>query len=153
MSSANVLPSAPPAAEPTYALLYPNLPIKQVNAYNFWLTEISKIEKQVANEVEHYRLVLKKYKKAREVVSYSMTGLGVATAVLSSRAFSASLTGIWVMVGVPVGVVGALCGVISTALTGANKKLEVKEIKHSRAPKRWMTTKFRTRSSNLSRGR
>ena len=122
MSSANVLPSAPPAAKPTYALLYPN----------FWLTDISKIEKQVADEVERYRLVLKKYKKARKVVSYSVAGLGVATAVLSSGAFSASLTGIGVVVGVPVDVVGALCGIISTTLTGANKKLEVKEIKHSR---------------------
>ena len=54
-----------------------------------------------------------------------MAGLGVATAVLSSGAVAASLTGIG-------DVVGALCGAISTALTEVNKKIEVKEIKHSR---------------------
>ena len=65
MSSANMIPSAPPGDENFYSTptqLYPNIPATS-NAENFWLTEISKIEKQIAGEVEHYRLVLKKYKK------------------------------------------------------------------------------------------
>ena len=48
MSSANVLPSAE----------------------NFRLIEISKIEKEISVEVEYYRLVLKKYKKARKAIRY-----------------------------------------------------------------------------------
>ena len=59
MSSVNVLPSAPPADIENQ--LYPNIP-----SDNFRLTEISKIEKEISAEVEHYRLVLKKYKKSPE---------------------------------------------------------------------------------------
>ena len=58
MSSVNVLPSAPPADIENQ--LYPNIP-----SDNFRLTEISKIEKEISAEVEHYRLVLKKYKKRK----------------------------------------------------------------------------------------
>lgn len=70
MSSANVLPpSAPPreGVENYYSTkvqqstqLYPSL------VKNFWLTEISKIEKEIADEVEHYMPVLKTYKKLRK---------------------------------------------------------------------------------------
>lgn len=63
MSSADVLPSAPPADEPTFTHLYLSKPPSQpVNAQNFRLTEISKIEKKVADEVELYRPVLTKNK-------------------------------------------------------------------------------------------
>ena len=60
MSSANVIPSAPPEIE---TQLYPNLPAT-TNAENFRLTEISKIEKEISDEVEHYRIVLKNIKKS-----------------------------------------------------------------------------------------
>ena len=75
MSSANVLPSEPPEIE---TQLYPNLPA--TNAKNFRLTEISKIEKEISGEVEHYRIVLKKYKKVRKVIHYSVVSLGALTA-------------------------------------------------------------------------
>jgi len=58
MSSANVLPSAPPDET-----LYPVL---AAPSENFRLTKISKIEKEISDEVEHYRLVLKRYKKSPE---------------------------------------------------------------------------------------
>jgi len=45
MSSANVLPSAPPAEN-----LYPVLASP---AENFRLTEISRIEKEISDQVEH----------------------------------------------------------------------------------------------------
>ena len=78
MSSANVLPSAPPAET-----LYPVL---AAPAENFRLTEISRIEKEISDQVDHYRLVLKKYKKARKAVHYSAVCLGAVSAALSSRA-------------------------------------------------------------------
>ena len=84
MSSANVLPSAPPAET-----LYPVL---AAPAENFRLTEISRIEKEISDQVEHYRLVLKKNKKARKAVHYSAVGLGAVSAALSSGAIAASLT-------------------------------------------------------------
>jgi len=84
MSSADVLtPSAPPAA--IERRLYPSLP-ETTNAENFRRTEISKIEKEISAEVEHYRLVLKKYKKVRKAIHYSVVGLGAVTAALSSGA-------------------------------------------------------------------
>jgi len=79
MSSANLLPSAPPAE--IERRIYPNLP-ETTNAENFRLTEISKIEKEISAEVEHYRLVLKKYKKAQKAIHYSVVGLGAVTAAV-----------------------------------------------------------------------
>ena len=55
-----MLPSAPPAE--MERRIYPSLP-ETTNAENFRLTEVSKIEKEISVAVEHYRLVLKKYKK------------------------------------------------------------------------------------------
>jgi len=125
MSSANLLPpSAPPD-------IYPSLP-EMPNAENFRLTEISRIEKEISAEVEHYRLVLKKYKKARKALHYSVVGLGAFTAVLSSGAVATSLTGVGIVVGAPVAGIAALSGAVSTGLSVVNKKLERKVNKHSR---------------------
>ena len=125
MSSVNVLPSAPPADIENQ--LYPNIP-----SDNFRLTEISKIEKEISAEVEHYRLVLKKYKKARKAVHYSAVGLGSVAAALSSGAIAASLTGIGIVVGAPVAGVAACTGAVSTTLTVLNKTIDRKVDKHSR---------------------
>jgi len=125
MSSANVLPSAPPAEIENQ--LYPDLP-----ADNFRLHEISRIEKEISDQVEHYRLVLKRYKKAKKAVHYSAVGLGSVSAVLPSGAIAASLTGVGIVVGAPVAGVAACTGFASTSLTVLNKKLDRKVDKHSR---------------------
>ena len=114
-------PSAPSegvVAEQQYTPLYPSLP----NAETFRLGEISKIEKQISDESEHYRLVLKKYKKALKATSYAAAGLGVATTALSSGAVASALTGVGIIASVPLGIVGALRGIVSTVLLGASKK-------------------------------
>ena len=133
MSAANVLPSVPPREDER---LYPPLPEENIemsrqvqtisNDQNFRLTEISKIEKEISVEVEHYRLVLKKYKKVRKVIHYSVVCLGGVTAALSSAAVATSLTG------APVAAVAAVSGAASTGLSVINKKLERKVNKHSR---------------------
>jgi len=87
---------------------------------------------EISGEVEHYRLVLKKYKKARKAVHYSAVGLGSVAAALSSGAIAASLTGVGVIVGAPVAGVAAATGAASTSLTVLNKKLDLKVDKHSR---------------------
>jgi hypothetical protein len=127
MSSANVLPSAPPAE--IEKQLYPSLPAT-TNAENFRLTEISKIEKEISVEVEHYRLVLKKYKKVRKVIHYSVVCLGAVTAALSSGAVATSLTGVGIVIGAPVATIAALSGAASTGLYVVNKKFERKVNKH-----------------------
>jgi len=130
MSLANLLPPSVPPAE-NERRIYPSLP-KTMNAENFRLTEISRIEKEISAEVEHYRLVLKKYKKARKALHYSLVGLGAFTAVLSSGAVAISLTGVGIVVGVPVAGIATLSGAVSTGLSVVNKKLERKVNKHSR---------------------
>jgi len=90
----------------------------------FWL--------KISAEVEHYRLVLKKYKKARKALHYSLVGLGAFTAFLSSGAVATSLTGVGIVVGAPVAGIAALSGAVSTGLSVVNKKLERKVNKHSR---------------------
>ena len=169
MSSANVLhdhgpyaPSEGVVAEQQYTPLYPSLP----NAETFRVSEISKIEKQISHESEHYRLVLKKYKKAQKATSYAVAGLGIATTALSSGAVASALTGVGIIASVPLGVVGGVCGIVSTVLMGASKKLEKKVNKHSRlsslaaakhntiktsVSKLSTTTEFQTLSSNTSR--
>ena len=87
MSPANVLPSAPAETQ-----LYPNLHDTTTIAENFRLSEISKIRKGIPDVVEHYRLVLKKYKKVRKVIHYSVVCLGAATTVLSAGAIASSVT-------------------------------------------------------------
>ena len=61
MSSANVLPSAPPQ-EPLY-------PVLTEPAGNFRLQKINEIAYTLDNEVGHYRLVAKKYKRAKKFVN------------------------------------------------------------------------------------
>jgi len=130
MSSANLLPPSAPPAE-NERRIYPSLP-ETTNAENFRLTEISKIEKEISAEVEHYRLVLKKYKKARKAIHYSAVGLGAVTAALSSGAVATSLTGVGIVIGEPVAGIAALSGAVSTGLSVVNKKLECKVNRHSR---------------------
>jgi len=107
MSSSYALPTAPPVEG-----MYPDL-----TAVNFRLTEISRIEKEISDQVEHYRLVLKKYKKARKAVHYSAVCLGAVSAALSSGAIAASLTGVGVIIGAPVAGFAAFSGFSSTGLT------------------------------------
>jgi len=129
MSSANVLPSAPPAE--IERRIYTSLP-ETTNAENFRLTEISNIEKEISVAVEHHRLVLKKYKKAWKAIHYSVVGLGAVTAALSSGDVATSLTGVGIVIGAPVAAIASLSGTASTGLSVVNKKLERKVNKHSR---------------------
>ena len=130
--SSNVLPTAPAYEQTeTQTTLYPNL-LTTPNAENFTLTEISKYLREINSEIEHYRLVLKKYKKVRKVIHYSVVCLGAMTTVLSSGAVATSLTGLGALVGVPLGGIAIFSGGASAGLSVINKKLERKVNKHSR---------------------
>ena len=130
--ASNVLPTAPEYRETEMQnTLYPNLPTTP-NSENFRLTEISKCLREINTEIEHYRLVLKKYKKVRKVFHYSVVSLGAMTTVLSSGAVATSLTGLGALVGVPLGAIAIFSGSASAGLSVINKKLERKVDKHSR---------------------
>ena len=105
MSSANVLPSAPPEGVPPP--IYPNLnegvnPLTPVGAgkahvetqkpisaslHDFPLSKVNEIAAELAHEVQHYRLVGKEYKLAKTVANW----LAGSCDVLSTAAFTASL--------------------------------------------------------------
>ena len=76
--------------------------------------------------------MLKKYKKARKALHYSLFGLGAVTVALSSGAVATSLTGVGIVIGAPVAGIAALSGTVSTGLSVVNKKLEHRVNKHSR---------------------
>ena len=113
MSSANVLPSAPGydviavaqqqhAVEPratteTTQSLYPVLP----NGENFRLTKINEIAATLNQEVEHYRLIAKKYKQAHTFAHTTAVTTGGLSVLLSGSSLTTSLTGFGVVVGAP----------------------------------------------------
>ena len=61
-----------------------------------------------------------------------MAGLGVVTTAMSSGAVASALTGVGIVVAVPLGIFGVVCGAVSTGLVTANKKVENKVNKHAR---------------------
>ena len=96
------------------------------------LSKISEIEKQIADESEHYRVVLKKCKKSRQVIHNIVITLGAVTAVLSGGAIASSATGVGIVTAIPIASVAAVCGVASTCLTALNKKIKRKVNKHTK---------------------
>lgn len=84
MSSLNVLPSSPP--EKIYSELLP---------YNF------RLSRNGAEEIEKYRKVAKKYKKAQTATHDTAVGLDSLSAVLSTTGVALSLTGPGIIVGAP----------------------------------------------------
>ena len=83
MSEQNIIPSAPP--------LYPSLQRESVGDYR--LKKISDCQKELENEISHYRRISKKYKRAKTIINAFATSTGVLTVVLSSAGLTASLTG------------------------------------------------------------
>ena len=69
---------------------------------NLRLAKINEVEKEISGEVDHYRLVLKKYKKVQKVIHVAAISLGGLTTLLSSGTIAASLTGVGVVVGAPI---------------------------------------------------
>ena len=123
-----------PPSQPSAPPLYPGLSMAEDFHLgdDFRLGEIRNIEKEISDQIEHYRLVLKKYKKVRKAAHYSSLGFGVVSIALSSGAVASSLSGVGIIVGAPVAGVAAFTGSASTVLTFACKKLERKVNKHSR---------------------
>ena len=127
MSSANVIPSAPPRDVETK--LYPSLPATQ--AQNVRLTKIREIEKEIVDEVEHYRLVLKTSKSDSlfRGLSWHRDKGSVCWSCCNINhdwCWGFGWLSFLVIVGIAV-----LSGAVYTGLTAINKKLERKVNKHS----------------------
>ena len=122
MSSANVLPSAPPV-EPLY-------PVMAAPAENFCLQKINDIANTLAHEVGHYRLVAKNTNGRKKIVNWSATGSSVLSAAFSSASFGSALSVVGLSATVPLGGVGGCFALVSSGLIIASKKLDSKIKKH-----------------------
>jgi len=124
MSSANVLPSTPPSEH-----IYPLL---AAPSEDFLLQNINEISNTLDREVGHYRLVAKKYKRARKFVNWSAAGSSVLSAAFSSASFGSALSVVGLLATVPLGSAGGCFALVSSRLVIASIKLDSKITKTSR---------------------
>ena len=129
--SSNVLPTAPAYAETETEMqttLYPVLPTQQDN--NFRMQKANEVLKYLSDEVSHYRLVAKKYKRTKTIINYASFSAGGISGFLSAGGVAAAFSVIGAPASIPIGCVASLFGLTAAGLTGFYKKLEPKLIKH-----------------------
>ena len=119
MSSANVLPSAPPEN------IYP-----QIRPPEFRMQKVNEISTALNKEVDNYRAVAKKYKRAKKVFNLSAAGSSVLSAAFSSASFGSALSFVGLPATLPLGVVGGCFALASSGLIIACKKVDSKIKKH-----------------------
>ena len=147
MSASNVIqPSAPYELE---SGLYPVLP-RQEQPNEFRMQKANEVLRYLNEEVAKYRLVAKKYKRAKTIVTYSCGLAGGVSGLLSGGTIAAAFSGIGVPAAVPIGATAFLFGLTATGLTGVYKKLEPKLIKHCKILTLAMS-KYDTVNRKLSR--
>ena len=119
MSEQNIIPSAPP--------LYPSL-----NVGDYRLKKISDCQKELENEISHYRRISKKYKRAKTIINAFAATTGVLTAVLSSASLATLLSGIGAIASAPIAGIAAVMGITSTTAGVSSERLNSKVTKHEK---------------------
>jgi len=114
----DVLPSAPQ--------IYPNLEL----AENFRLNKANLILAHLQQQTKHYESVRKGYARAQNILQKTSITTGSLSVVLTTSGIATSVTGPGVVVGIPLGAVGGLCGIISAVTASVAKKLSGKISKH-----------------------
>ena len=117
--SSNVIPSAPHDE----SSLYPQLD-------DFRMQKANEVEAALNAEVAHYRVVAKKYKRAKKIVNWSATGTGLLSAACSTASFGSALSIIGIPVAIPLGGVGGTFALVSSGLIFVSKKLDSNIKKH-----------------------
>ena len=118
MSEQNIIPSAPP--------LYPSL------GGDYRLKKISDCQKELENEISHYRRISKKYKRAKTIINAFAATTGTLTVVLSSASFATLLSGIGAIIGAPIAGIATLMGITSTAAGVSSERLNARVTKHEK---------------------
>ena len=121
MSEQNIIPSAPP--------LYPSL---RENVGDYRLRKISDCQKELENEISHYRRISKKYKRAKTIINAFAAATGALTAVLSTASFATFVTGIGAPIGAPIAGIAAVMGLFSTTAGVSSERLNRKVTKHEK---------------------
>ena len=119
MSEQNIIPSAPP--------LYPSLSVG-----DYRLKKISDCQKELENEISHYRRISKKYKRAKTIINAFAAATGVLTAALSSASLATLLSGIGAIVSAPIAGIAAVMGITSTTAGVSSERLNRKVTKHEK---------------------
>ena len=119
MSEQNIIPSAPP--------LYPSL-----NGGDYRLKKISDCQKELENEISHYRRISKKYKRAKTIINAFAATTGTLTVLLSSAGLAKSVTGIGAIAGAPIAGIAAVMGITSTTASFGSGRLNRKVTKHEK---------------------
>ena len=115
----NVIPSAPESS------IYPQLP-----QHDFRMQKANEIAAALNAEVVHYRVVAKKYKRAKKIVNWSVTVTGLLSAACSTASFGSALSVIGIPVAIPLDGVGGTFALASSGLIFSSKKLDSKIKKH-----------------------
>ena len=127
--ASNVLPTAPAYEQTeTQTTLYPGLPTQPDN--NFRMQKANEVLKYLSDEVSHYRLVAKKYRRTKTIIDSASFSAGGISSFLSAGAVGAVFSGPGITVAIPIGCVACLFGLTAAGLTGFYKKLDPKLIKH-----------------------
>ena len=121
MSEQNIIPSAPP--------LYPSL---EESVGDYRLRKISDCQKELENEISHYRRISKKYKRAKTIINAFAATTGVLAAVLSTASFASFLSGIGAIVGGPIAGIASVMGLFSTTAGVSSERLNTKVTKHEK---------------------
>ena len=121
MSEQNIIPNAPP--------LYPSL---TENVGDYRLKKISDFQKELENEISHYRRISKKYKRAKTIINAFAAATGVLTAALSSASLATLLSGIGAIVSAPIAGIAAVMGITSTTAGASSERLNKKVTKHEK---------------------
>ena len=118
MSEQNIIPSAPP--------LYPSL------GGDYRLKKIIDCQKELENEISHYRKISKKYKRAKTIINAFAATTGTLTVVLSTASLATLLSGIGAIAGAPIAGIAALLGTFSTAASASSGRLNKRVTKHEK---------------------
>ena len=121
MSEQNIIPSAPP--------LYPSLG-ENVGDYRF--LKKSDCQKELQNEISHYRRISKKYKRAKTIINAFAATTGVLTAALSTASFASFVSAIGAPTGAPIAGIAAVMGLFSTTASVGSGRLNSKVTKHEK---------------------
>ena len=140
MSEQNVIPGPAECdrgVAPSAPQLYPSLEANEASTRSgvgaeFRLKKICDCQKQLEDEISHYKQVSKKYKRAKSVAS-KITSVSVfLTTVLASSSVGTSLSGIGIAVGVPLSLTALVTTLISSASMTGSANFERKVRKHEK---------------------
>ena len=113
--------------------LYPKVPTAPNDeGHSFRLQKICDIQTTLKSSIAHYEGVRKKYTRSRAILNGVALTTGSLSVILSASGLAASLTGLGIVVGVPLGAIGGIFGIVSASMVRVSKRIAVKISKHER---------------------